>query len=268
MITAQDLAKALKCVQALIDAKDHDQFVEKLVQMMHPLMRAKVTGYNEADPVRKRFGFVIHPREIVLDPMIQAWVEHAHQNPILANIQKNPTDTGVYKITDFVEHAEFRKTALCRLTYQPMGAEYQIAMPLLVSGSAAIAVVFNRDYDFTKRDKELLQLLQPLISSAYAHVQRMTDLQLARQDAQASAAHEKAARQAMIEKLALSERQTEVFRQLVQGKSNKQIAGQLKLSIRTVEKYVELLLKKLKVKTRATAIARYQDLFGKKAEMA
>jgi DNA-binding CsgD family transcriptional regulator len=262
MLSSQDLAKTIVCVQELIDAKDHDEFVDRLVRKMHPLMRARVTGYNEADPVRKRFGFVIHPREIVSDSMIQGWVENAHENPILAHVQKNPSDTAIYKITDFVSHAEFCKTALCQKTYRPMKAEYQIVMPLLLTGTTSIAVVFNRDYDFNARDRELLTLLQPLISTAYRNVQRLGELQLAQQEQHAVQEENKTARKELVRRMALSDRQQEVFRQLVQGKSNKQIAAQLKLSIRTVEKYVELLLRKLKVKTRSTAIARYQDLFA------
>jgi DNA-binding NarL/FixJ family response regulator len=40
----------------------------------------------------------------------------------------------------------------------------------------------------------------------------------------------------------------------------------LKLSIRTVEKYVEHLLRRLKVRSRAAACAKFQDLFSKSAE--
>jgi DNA-binding CsgD family transcriptional regulator len=258
MLKNRDILQSFDLLQKLIECDDHDQFVDTLVRTMHPLMHARVTGYNEADPVRKRFGFVVHPRDIVTDDMIQGWVKHADENPLLQHVTKNPGDLAVYKITDFVPQAEFRKTALCRRTYRPMGAEYQIAMPLLLDGSAAVAVVFNRAYDFNKRDRELLTLLQPLVSAVYRIVEKMTELQIARQDSES----EVESRKSMVARLRLSDRHLEVLRHLVRGKSNKQIAGQLKLSIRTVEKYVEHLLKKLKVRSRSAACAKFQDLFS------
>jgi DNA-binding CsgD family transcriptional regulator len=264
MLNNQDLVAALQCVGELIRCTDHEQFVAALIRIMHPLMDANVTGYNEADPIRKRFAFVLHPRHVVTDEAIQIWVKHAHENPVLANMQKNPTDTRVYKITDFLPHKQFRKTALCEKLYKPMQGEYQIVLPFLMAGSAAIAIVFNRSRDFNQRDRDLLTLLQPLITTAYLNVQKMTELQFTQEELQAAVdSNRSAARSATqiaIGDLSLSRRQQEVFTQLLEGRSNKEIASHLKLSIRTVEKYVEQLLKKLKVPTRAAAVAKFQGL--------
>jgi DNA-binding CsgD family transcriptional regulator len=259
MLNNRDLVAALHCVGELIRCTDHEKFVAALIRIMHPLMDANVTGYNEADPLRGRFAFVLHPRETVTDETIAIWVKHAQENPVLVNMQKNPTDTAVYKITDFVTQKEFRKTALCQKLYQPMRGEYQMVLPFLMAGSAAIAVVFNRDRDFTERDREILTLLQPLITTAYRNVQKMTELQFTQDELQAAVDNNRSIAHAAMEDLGLSRRQGEVLHQLLQGHSNKQIATHLKLSIRTVEKYVEQLLKKLKVPTRAAVMAKFQN---------
>jgi DNA-binding CsgD family transcriptional regulator len=260
MLSHKDLVSAIRCIEALLQCSDHEQFVATLVRVMHPMMRARVTGYNEADPSHKRFTFIIHPREIVSDELIQAWVQNAHEHPILQNNQKNPHDYAVYKITDFVPQKEFRKTALCRKLYTPMGAEYQIAMPFPMPGTASIAIVFNRATDFTERDRELLALLQPLILNAYRNVQKMTDLQFSQEELQKAVDSQEIGLKQATNQFALSKRQREVLEKLVEGKSNKQIAAQLKLSIRTVEKYVEQVLHKLKVPTRAAATAKFRRL--------
>jgi DNA-binding CsgD family transcriptional regulator len=210
--------------------------------------------------VRKRFAFVLHPREFISDPLIKVWVDHAHQNPLVQNAMQNPDDFAVYKITDFVPQREFRKTGLCQKLYAVMGAEYQIAMRLPLPGSPAVALVFNRAHDFTERDRELLTLLQPVIAAVYCSVQKMANLQMDQQESRSEVRASNETRKALVERLALSHRQNEVFRHLVQGKSNKQIAAKLKLSVRTIEKYVEHLLKKLNVPNRAAACARYQTL--------
>jgi DNA-binding CsgD family transcriptional regulator len=265
MLKNQDLLQAMQCVRALIEAADYEEFVATLVRVFCPLMNAKICGYNEADPVRKRFTFVIHPREIISDARIKIWVDHAQENPLVQNAMKNPDDFAVYKITDFIEQREFRKTTLCRKLYAEMGAEYQIALRLPLPDSPAVAVVFNRAHDFTERDRELLTLLQPVIAAAYCNVQRMSNLQLSQQEYKSAVRASNEARQALVERLSLSHRQNEVFRLLLQGKSNKQIAAKLKLSVRTIEKYVEHLLKKLNVPTRAAACARFQTLLRESA---
>ena len=53
----------------------------------------------------------------------------------------------------------------------------------------------------------------------------------------------------------LSARQTEVLALLVTGKTNREIAAQLALSLRTVERHIEELYAKLEVRNRAEAIA-------------
>jgi len=54
----------------------------------------------------------------------------------------------------------------------------------------------------------------------------------------------------------LSEREQEVLILLVQGQTNKQIAGQLTISVNTVKKHVQSIFTKLNVDNRAAAVAR------------
>ena len=260
MLSRHDLLAALHCVQRIMETSDHDEFVETLIRVMQALMQAKVTAYNEADPVRQRFAFVVRPREVVSDSMIRAWVKHARENPLLEHAINNPTDFTVHKITDFMPHPQFCRSTLCRQTYRKMGAEYQIAMPFPATGSAAIAIVFNRDYDFTERDREILTLLQPLIVSVYRNVQRFYDLEQKIGDAEkpvVAAAEDNAA---IPQSLGLSPRKMDVLTHLLKGKSNSEIADALGLSIRTVEKHVEHLLKKLDVPNRAAACAKFRNI--------
>ena len=54
----------------------------------------------------------------------------------------------------------------------------------------------------------------------------------------------------------LSERETEVVQRIAHGYSNKEIAGQLKLSVKTVETYRARAMEKLGLDSRA-ALVRY-----------
>lgn len=252
-LTKNDLSAALASVGRIAAAKNHDQFVASLIRALHPLLHSKVTAYNEADPTRKRFAFVVHPRHVISDAMIRAWVNHSGENPILQHVQRHPRDTAVYKITDFVPQKTFRRTVLCQKIYSRLGAEYQMALILPALGSASVAVVFNRAFDFTERDRQILTLLQPVLSALYSRMQQLIDQEVFTQPLLPSAPPARTQSPAD-----LSRREKQVLLPLLRGESNKQIAARLDLSPRTIEKYVEVLLQKLHVPTRAAACAQYQ----------
>lgn len=58
----------------------------------------------------------------------------------------------------------------------------------------------------------------------------------------------------------LTERQSEVVQLLALGMTNAEIAGQLVLSVRTVDSHVAAALAKLGARTRKEAVARARDL--------
>jgi DNA-binding CsgD family transcriptional regulator len=73
---------------------------------------------------------------------------------------------------------------------------------------------------------------------------------------------EQIAAQARLQRLGLSERESEVMLWLAEGKSNAEIGTILSLSPRTVEKHVAQIIAKLGVENRATAIIRAMELAG------
>lgn len=182
-LNARDLTKVMECVQALLVPQDLDQFTHTAIRVIPPLVKAVVASYNEVDPPRGRFAFVVHPKELLPEAAIEKWVRYAHENPLIQHVQKNPSDFSVHKITDFVSQTKFRKTRLCSELYKGFcNAEYQIAMPFPEPGTAAVAIVFNRATDFTERDRAILTVLQPLVVLAYRKAVAFTDLRTAQDD--------------------------------------------------------------------------------------
>jgi DNA-binding NarL/FixJ family response regulator len=58
----------------------------------------------------------------------------------------------------------------------------------------------------------------------------------------------------------LSKRQEEVFNLIKIGKSNQSIATELNLTIPTIKMHVSAIFKKLDVKNRTEAVAKYSDM--------
>lgn len=248
-IGTREWKKLFDMTTALLQADSHEKFVAMLVSQMHEMMGAAVTGYNETDVHAKHFTFLVHPREVVNDSMIAAWVNHASENPVLRHIQLHPEDLSVHKITDFSPIQQFRDTALCRKVYKPMNAEFQIVMPIIFEKTNVVVIVFNRAFDFTEQERQKLTLVQPLVTGVYKQFRRLESIA-------AASIEDSDSRSVVANNLRLTARLKEVLSLLVKGYSNAQIAKQLELSVRTVEKYVEQLLKLMEVRSRSAAVAK------------
>jgi DNA-binding CsgD family transcriptional regulator len=248
-----DCKAALKLAADLMEADSLEAFVQTLVKRLHAVMNAVATGYNETDVVARRFTFVIHPREMVNDDRVSAWVKNALDNPHVRHVQRHPEDMTVHMTTDFKSIEECRRKALWKTVYTPMKAEYQIGMPIQIEKTRAVAIVFNRNFNFTEADRRRLTVIQPVVISAYRHFLKLEDRQTA-EAAEAAPAGWSSPAQA--EPPALTPRLRQVMALMSEGRSNAQIARALKLSVRTIEKYVETILKKMSVRSRSEAIAK------------
>lgn len=74
------------------------------------------------------------------------------------------------------------------------------------------------------------------------------------------------ARQASARKIKLSVREDQIVRLLLLGRTNKEIAAQLKISEKTVKHYMSLLMQKLQARNRVEVVLAAQELGGYHAE--
>ena len=165
-----------------LQTRDLDSLTELLVRAMPKLVDTEIGGYNEADPGRARFVTRMTDSTVLNAEHFRAWAAHAHQNPLVNHILAHPDDLGVYRISDLVDTGAFRTTALCGELYTPIRAEHQMAMPFPVMDGAAVAMTFNREVDYTEREREILKLAQPCLIAAYRNAQRLTDLRTGQKD--------------------------------------------------------------------------------------
>ena len=172
----------LKCVHDALTVPDLDSLTESLANAMPKLLDTEIGGYNEADPGRRRFTARFSDGVSFSPESFQVWATFAHENPLVDHILKNPDDLSVYRITDFVDQPTFRTSALCAELYAPMRAEFQISMPFPVMDGAAVALTFNRNVDYTERERDILRLAQPCLIAAYRNAQRLTDLRIGQND--------------------------------------------------------------------------------------
>jgi ATP/maltotriose-dependent transcriptional regulator MalT len=119
----------------------------------------------------------------------------------------------------------------------------------------------------TERDRLILNLLKPHLLQAYCNAQKHDRLQRNRRQFGVSVnpvaiAERNTSILDSLHLLELSQRETDVLGLVMQGKENKIIAAQLRISESTVRKHLESIYSKLGVKSRTEAIAHTLQKLG------
>lgn len=183
---------------------------------------------------------VIDPAEQI-KPALALYIEGALPEHPIAKHFAETGETTALKLSDFytTKH-QLQETELYERFYGPIGVVRKITIPAIIGPQniGAIALCSQRK-DFTERDRLILNLLRPHIDLA----RQTADLLTARSELgdQQRTTYD------------LTPREAEVAGWLAAGKTNPEIAIILASNVRTVEKHVEAVLKKLGVENRTAA---------------
>ena len=175
----------------------------------------------------------------------------AHQNP-LAERHLRTRDGRPYRISDLVTAEQFHQTELYREFYAPIGVEYQISFALPSNGEQILAIALSRcETDFTDEERELLAVARPHLVQIYRNALQHTAI------TSVSAPQSRPAPdQNTLQGLGLTPAQANVLGLIVRGQSTSDIAGQLRISERTVQKHLQGVYRRLGVSDRSGAIHR------------
>jgi DNA-binding CsgD family transcriptional regulator len=180
----------------------------------------------------------------------KAWGRFGLQNPILASF----TSSGVgrpLRFSDLVSARELHGLDLYRELYGPLGLEHQIAFTLPARSEVVLGVALSRrKQDFTDEERDLLALARPHLIQAYNNARQHSSL--LQMEGKHAAAHALPPIE-MLRELGLTAREAEVLALVVIGHSDKEIATDLAISRRTVEKHLQRCYAKLGVSSRQQA---------------
>lgn len=174
------------------------------------------------------------------------YARHAHEHPIVHHMQRTG-DGGPIRISDVCDVRSFHALALYRELYEPLGIEHQIAFSLPAPAGQMLSLVLSRrTEDFTDAERDLLARARPHLIQAYRNALEHTAL--LRQAGLAPVLPP-----ADLPAYGLTEREAAVVRRVASGLSNRDIAAELGLSTRTVQKHLEHAYRKLGVSSRSEA---------------
>jgi DNA-binding CsgD family transcriptional regulator len=206
------------------------------------LVPCNAVGYNEVSVATGETFVLMEPDFVEEFPEVaETFSRYAHQHPVVAHHQETGDPTP-RTLSDFLTADELHELDLYKEVYARLGAEDQISFILPSPPELVVGVAMNRPRrGFSARDREILELVRPHLSQAFR------DASLRESADPLSAAR--------LGRLGLSEREAEVMRLLVEGRSAAEVAEVLSISVHTARNHVARIYEKLGVSTRGAAVA-------------
>ena len=172
--------------------------------------------------------------------LLEAVERNLFDHPFTQHVLKHGQH-GALILSDFLTLPRLRRTRLYREALEPAGVGRLIAAGAMGGPGRATLTLARPESapDFNERDRRVLEMLLPHFEQARANVERET--------------LRRATRSQSLKASGLTPRETEVALWLAQGKSNPEIAIILGGPVRTVEKHVERILRKMGVENRSAA---------------
>ena len=174
------------------------------------------------------------------------FAQYANQNALVQHFQRR-RDARVSRMSDVTTPEEMHATDLYREVYAKIGLEYQVAFVLPARTERVVGVALSRrTHDFTDEEVTLLELARPHLTQAYNNAREHTALLRRLGDSAALPPTDLRAH-------GLTKREAEVLRHVAAGRSNADVARELTVSARTVQKHLENAYRKLGVRSRSEA---------------
>jgi DNA-binding NarL/FixJ family response regulator len=239
-------AVLLDLVGELLGLLDLEELRAGMLDALLSAVPSKWASLNDVGPDGVKALVTPHLDEVWHD----RFAELAHENPLYQHWLET-RDGRAYRFCDVTTREALEATRLYREVYAPLGINYQIVVTLPADPDRVLAIVMHReDREFDDAERDFLNLARPFLIQAYTNAVAYTALKRQSGDALAE----------MLRGHGLTARQAEVVRLVALGGSNRDVAMQLGLSDRTVQKHLEHAFRALGVQTRSAAAARAWQL--------
>lgn len=237
-LTGAETRLLMSCLLDLYELQDVTAFGRRLSEIVLRLAPADACAYNEVDLAAGTAVVLEHPVDGVTLALKAVFEQHLDDHPVI-RYQQTTRDGSPRTISDFLSQRQFHETGIYQELFRLMGVEEQIAFGLPSPPPLVIGVAANRGAGrrFSDRERYLLSLLRPHAVRAYENALWTSRVS----GALNGAAH-------------LTAREREVLQLVSEGCTDREVAGQLRLSPRTVHKHLENIYRKLGVSTRTGAV--------------
>jgi DNA-binding CsgD family transcriptional regulator len=231
-------------------------------ELLHAIVRAVPADWISLNDIGPDPGTT----EVLIEPAQDAeafagFARYAHQNPLVHHYNET-RDARALRISDVTTQAAFHALEIYTEVYGPMGMEYQIAFTLPHTRDRILGVALSRrESDFSDAERDLLERARPFLIQAYRNAVRYSEALATPSGLPAVPSAVPAVVPSVVPSaetlrgLGLTPRQADAIRLLATGAGEAAIATSLGISLRTLQKHLQLAYRRLGVRNRSQAAA-------------
>jgi DNA-binding CsgD family transcriptional regulator len=244
LISSRDFASVQRAILALYSYRNIRGFRLAVPGIFLGVIRATYfsLGDGRVDPVNRSIKLLDlwESRPLRVGALRDAFERHLFDHPLTQHSMRTGGRRAVM-LSDLLTLRQLRRMPVYRESLKPVNIGRVLAIASFSGpGVAALSVARpETEPNFTERDRRVMETLRPHFDQARGNLERESQLRASR--SRSLTAH------------GMTPRETEVALWLAQGKTNAEIASILAAPVRTVEKHVERILKKMGVENRASA---------------
>jgi DNA-binding NarL/FixJ family response regulator len=228
------------------------EFGHELLHAVHRAVPSDWVSLNDIGPDPDTIWGLVEPPLTITIEQQQTFSRYAYQNPLIERITQT-RDGRAVRFSDLITPEEFHARELYTQYYALIGVEHQIAFTLPHDTDRILGVALSRRAhaeDYSDAERDLLNQARPFLIQAYRNAVLYSDLLSSTRRADSPP------RIPELERLAglgLTRRQAQVLQLLATGVGEREIATQLAISHRTVEKHLQRCYRQLGVNNRSQA---------------
>lgn len=238
-----DLEQILSCAALLADVSGVSDFYKHATSAFSELL-------PEVDPSCELIEFSTkkfldgHTAVAIPPHLYKRFQELLPQHPMMVAWHKANGDGEFWSDPHDPRAIRMFDSKMYQEIYRHIGVEHQFLISIPIDDARRLTAMFSSRHPFSSRQRNLIAMIRPHLWAAFASWERINRAR----DVNALNAPE------LAKSFGLSPKRSEVLSQLITGKSNAQIAASMQLSVGTVRKHVELLLRDLNVSSRHAAV--------------
>jgi RNA polymerase sigma factor (sigma-70 family) len=258
-LTYVELQKVLATCEGLHSADPAESFVAHCQQVMETVLSHVhfSAERQQIDP----FMMLEKPNNTVDEHYLPLYFEHVQDHPFLQRLLTAPeSEVGMIQIEPTVR--KYRNSALYNEFYDQVEAQNQI-WNSIVSNNELLIFAYSQEKEYTDNQYAMLHIIQPHLELAWSHWQQTQslkeELKILKDSIFLSEEQEAAAARLRRAIDTLTPRQQDVVERVASGLDNQQIADELGISKRTVQKHLELIFQSMAVQHRTELTAKWHQ---------
>jgi len=258
-LSKADLRRTVKVCEQLHQADANKSFTKHV----HTVMKPAFSNVHFSSELYQFDPFTLLEQELhtVDDHLLPIFKEYMLDHPYASRLfTQTAPELSMTQLEPTLK--KFLKTPLYNEFYAQIEAQNQMWIGIR-DGNELLTCLYSGEHEYTENDFAMMHILQPHLELAWKHWRQTRalkqELEILKDSISQSKEQEAAAAQLRRMIDTLPPRQRKVVELVAGGLDNQKIANELKISIRTVQKHLELIFQSMAVQHRTELAAKWHQ---------